>query len=54
MKYEIRYDYCAPDANYDEKDLIEEFEGEYLDLETHLKQMREQGCYHIAVSAMGQ
>lgn len=49
MSYEIRYDYCS-DEGYEEKDIIEEFEGEYQDLQDYLKEMREQGCYHIQVS----
>ena len=46
MKYEIIYDYCFDDG-YEEKNVREEFYGEWNELQKYLKDMRNNGCYNI-------
>lgn len=49
-KYEVIYDY---DNGYDEeKDILEEFEGTYLDLQNFIKYLKKSGAYHINATSI--
>ena len=54
MKYEIIYDYCSPDGYTEESNIRETFEGTDSEMQDQVKQMRANGCYHIAVTALEQ
>lgn len=47
--YEIIYDYCD-ECGYEELNIREEFEGSWDELQSYLKQMKRQGCYHISAT----
>lgn len=47
--YEIMYDYCGEDGN-EERNIREEFEGSWTELQEHIKQMRKNGCYNITAA----
>ena len=44
--YEIIYDYCDEDG-YEQHNLTETFEGDWLELQAYIKEMRHEGCYNI-------
>ena len=46
--YEIIYDYD------DEKNIRENFDGTWTELQDHIKQMRETGCYNIDATDLEQ
>ena len=46
MKYEIRYDYCDEDGN-ETKDIVDEFDGTWIDLQDQIKLMKKGGCSNI-------
>ena len=47
--YEIMYDY-TDDGGNEEKNIREEFEGSWTELQDYIKQMRAQGCYNITAA----
>lgn len=44
--YRIVYDY-TDEEGYESRDIEEEFEGTWSELQDYIKQMRRNGCYHI-------
>ena len=44
--YRIVYDY-TDEEGYESRDIKEEFEGTWSELQDYIKQMRRNGCYHI-------
>ena len=46
---EVMYDYCGEDGN-EERNIREEFEGSWTELQEHIKQMRKNGCYNITAA----
>lgn len=44
--YEIIYDY------EDERNIVEQFDGSWTELQEYIKKMRQTGCYHISASSM--
>ena len=49
--YEIIYDYLD-DAGNENRNIVETFEGDWTELQTHLKKMRKNGCYNITATAL--
>lgn len=47
MKYILRYDI------WDERDIVDEFEGDYFELKTCIKKLRANGATHIEAAAVG-
>ena len=47
--YRIVYDY-TDEEGYESRDIEEEFEGTWSELQDYIKQMRRNGCYHIDAS----
>lgn len=47
--YEIMYDYTDEGGN-EEKNIREEFEGTWTELQDYIKQMRKNGCYNITAA----
>lgn len=45
-KYEIIYDY------EDEKDIVEDFDGDWTELQAYIKQMRQQRCFNISATSL--
>ena len=46
-KYEIRYNYTDVENLVDEENLVEEFEGDHIDLMDYIREMRHNGCWNI-------
>lgn len=44
-RYEIVYDYSSEYS--DERDIREEFEGDWTELQSYIKRMKQNGCYNI-------
>ena len=53
MEYEIFYDY-TDDGGYESINNIEYFNGDWLELQDCIKQMKRNGCYNITASAIGE
>lgn len=51
--YRIFYDYC-PDDGYDEKNLQEDFTGNWNELQDYIVEMRVNGCYNITATAISE
>ena len=51
--YEIIYDYCGIDGN-EERDLSEWFEGDWFDLQSHIRNMKANGCFNIEANYVGE
>ena len=50
MKYEVMYDY---DNGCDEsRNIREEFDGNWTELQNFIKELRESGCYNIDAAAV--
>lgn len=47
--YEIMYDYTDEGGN-EEKNIHEEFEGSWTELQAYIEQMKKQGCYNITAA----
>lgn len=52
-KYEIIYDWCSIDGD-EERNIVEEFEGSYTELQDHIKSMRANGCYNISATCINE
>lgn len=48
--YEIVYDY--DDGWAEHRDNVETFEGSWHELQAHIKQMRQNGCYNIYATSV--
>lgn len=53
MKYKILYDFDDSDG-YINRNCVDEFEGDWFELQDHIKQMRSNGCYNIDATAVDQ
>ena len=47
--YEIIYDY-TDEGGYESRNIVETFEGTYVEMQKYLRQMKRQGCYNISVT----
>jgi len=45
------YDYTDDDGN-EERNIREEFDGSWTELQAYIKQMRKNGCYNIAATVV--
>ncbi len=43
--YEIIYDY--DDGEFVQPNIVEEFEGDWFELQQYIRELRHQGCFHI-------
>ena len=50
MKYEVIYDY--DDGVSESRNIREEFEGDWTELQDFIKELRESGCYNIDANAI--
>ena len=51
-KYELIYDYCNEDG-YEERNIVEEFDGPWYELNDYIKVLRKNGCYNICAEQIG-
>ena len=53
MIYEVMYDYCSDDGYYEERGIVENFEGTHVELQEHIKNLKENNCYNISACEVG-
>lgn len=54
-RYELVYDYCSTDGDWEEKNIHEEVEmADWYELKEYIKQMRKNGCYNIDAALLGE
>lgn len=51
MTYEITYDYCSEEG-FEERNVLEYFEGSWSDMVDYIMDLKKCGCYHIQSAAI--